>query len=468
MTGLADLTLTGAAELLAERTISAVELLGAVLARLEETEPEVHAYASTDADASRQRARELDEAPVRGPLHGIPIGVKDVFCTTVLPTEAGSRVLAGYVAGFDAEAVAALHKAGAVLVGKHVTNEFALGQSPVPTRNPWRDGLYPGGSTVGGAVSVTVGSSFAALGTDAGGSIRKPAAINGVVGLKPTFGRINRAGVIPPSGSLDTIGPLTRTVADAAAMFGALAGVPPQIEAEGFMRRRKVRLGVPRCFLGPELDGEHRDAVERAMAHLKELGAELVPVDLPHIELASPAGQVILAVEAARSHRRWLRDRSDRYGTGTLRALLLGGVIPATHLQAALTARAGIAHGFKETFSGHALDALVGPTLPKSAPVLDTMEASTELPVLNRYTMPANLAGLPSLSLPCGATITGLPIGMMLTGRPDGEAALMSIGVEFQRSTTWHERRPRGALTSAFATTGREAAGAAGQGRLAP
>jgi aspartyl-tRNA(Asn)/glutamyl-tRNA(Gln) amidotransferase subunit A len=302
---------------------------------------------------------------------------------------------------------------------------------------------------VGGAVSVAVGSSFAALGTDAGGSIRTPASINGIVGLKPTFGRISQAGIIPPSGSVDTVGPLARTVDDAAVVFQALlADVDNRLEQ--YRDRRpaatQVRLGAPSYFFGPELDGEHRSALEEALVTLTGLGAEVVPVELRHAELITPAWRVIYAVESAVSHRRWLRERGDDYNDGTRRALLLGSIIPASHLQTAQAARSLIRQELRDVFEAHGLNALVGPTLPQSAIRLETMDASAELWAISRYTVLANLIGLPSLSVPCGATLAGIPIGMMLTGRPFGEPLLLSIGAEYERATSWHKRSPLGAM----------------------
>jgi aspartyl-tRNA(Asn)/glutamyl-tRNA(Gln) amidotransferase subunit A len=342
----------------------------------------------------------------------------------------------------DAAAVAALRAAGAIVLGKHVTNEFALGQTRVPTQHPWDPALYPGGSTVGGAVAVAVGSAYAALGTDSGGSIRKPATINGIVGMKPTYGRISRVGVVPPSGSLDTVGPLTRTVEDARLVLAALLTSTERAPVPTGEQPRRQRIGLPSQFFGPELEPDVGDAVREAIAQLAELGAELVPMELPNTELVIPAGQVILAAEAAASHRTWLRERGPLYSPGTRRALILGALVPATDLANALRARALVRRGVAQVFADHALDAIAGPTLPSVAVPLATMDPGNDLAGINRYTMLASLTGAPSLSVPCGLSGDGLPVGMMLTGRPDDEETLLDIGTRYQQVTSWHTHRP--------------------------
>ena len=229
MTDLGALTIREAGRLLAEGSLGAVELVQATLERIEETEPLVHAYVRVTAERALEAARRADAEPQRGPLHGIPFGVKDVLATEGVPTEAGSRLLAGFVPDQDATAVRRLREAGAVLLGKHVTHEFACGQDVPPTRNPWNLEHYPGGSSAGGGVSVAVGSALAALGTDSGGSVRKPAAVTSVVGLKPTHGRVSGYGTVRQASapSLDHVGTFTRTVEDAALVLQAIAGYDP-------------------------------------------------------------------------------------------------------------------------------------------------------------------------------------------------------------------------------------------------
>lgn len=439
------LTARGAGELIAEGSLSALELVEAVLERIEETEPLVHAYATVmreSALAAAERAdEELARGRLRGPLHGVPLAVKDVFFTHDAPTEAGSRILAGFVAPEDAAAVRALRAAGAVLVGKLVTHEFACGQDVPPTRNAWNTSHYPGGSSAGAGVAVALGSALAALGTDAGGSVRKPAALNGVVGLKPTFGLLSREGVVLLAASLDHVGIVTRTVEDCALLLRALApqAEPPALEAGA----GGARLGVAEELFGPELEPEVRSVVEVALAELERLGATLVPVKLRSLSLTLPAGFTILLAEAAASHRRWLQERPDDYVPETRRLLELGSLLPAAHVEAAQRARALICAEVGEAFRAARLDALVTPTLPRTSIPLDEMVIPVDLPCFIPYTFPGNLTGQPALSVPCGFTPAGLPVGLQLIGRPLAEATLFRLGHAYERSTPWHRRRPQ-------------------------
>jgi aspartyl-tRNA(Asn)/glutamyl-tRNA(Gln) amidotransferase subunit A len=428
------LTLAAARELLAARAISATELLAAVLARLEATEPLIHAYAHVFADAALAEA----ERPGDGPLHGIPFAAKDVFWTAGLPSEAGSALLAGFRSPEDAAAVAALRGAGAVLVGKHVTHEFAVDPDLTAARNAWHPEHYSGGSSAGSGASVAVGSSLLALGTDAGGSVRKPAALNGVCGLKPTAAAISRRGVIRPAGPLDTVGLLARTAEDCALVFGVLAplgGWDPPGSLAG------VRLGVSETFLGPELQPEARALVEAAIAELRGLGATVVEVDTPAVRGAAGVALTIVGADAAAAHADLLRDRAGGYRPGTRKALLEGQRISADELAAARRAQAALATELTAAFRRERLSALVTPTLPKpSIPAADAVGDYLEDYV--RYTVVANLTGRPALSVPCGFTSAGLPIGLQLIGEPRGEAALLGIGHAYQRVTGWHRCRP--------------------------
>ncbi|MFT3866082.1 MAG: amidase [Solirubrobacterales bacterium] len=453
-----QLTIGAAAALIAARELSVVELIEGVLGRLEDTEPVVHAYACVLADSARVSAsradRELRSGRARGPLHGIPFGVKDLFWTEDAPTEAGSRVLAGFRAPEDATAVRRLREAGAIMIGKQVTHEFALGQNVPPTRNPWNLEHYPGGSSAGAGVSVAVGSSLAALGTDAGGSVRKPAALNGVVGLKPTAGRVSRHGLVPPSGSLDAVGPIVRTVEDCALVLQALAGpdagdasasaesVPDYLVGleEGVAG---MRLGLCDYFFGSELEPEIRSLVEAAIEVCEGLGAKLVPVAIPTLDHALPAGLTILAAEAASAHRHLLGTRRDAYEEGTRRALEFGALLPAAEVKVAERMRVRIRAEIDLAFRLARLDALLAPTLPRTSIPLAEMRGDRDLPSFNPYTMPASLTGLPALTVPCGFTSDGLPAGLQVIGGPFDEARVLRVGHAYQGATGWHRRRPR-------------------------
>jgi aspartyl-tRNA(Asn)/glutamyl-tRNA(Gln) amidotransferase subunit A len=465
VTDVTRLTITEASDLLRRRAISAVELTEATLQRLEATEPIVHAYALVLAERARRSAyhadRELAQGRWRGPLHGIPVGVKDICSMRDLPNEAGSRVLAGFVPGYDATVVRRLDDAGAVIVGKTVAHEFAYGVNTPPTRTPWNLECYPGGSSAGSGVAVTVGSAFAAIGTDTGGSIRNPAAINGIIGLKPTYGRVSRSGVIPLGTSLDHVGPLTRTVADCAIVLQATAGydladrgsvaepVPDyRSDLEAGVRGRVI--GVERQhFFYPGVTEDVRRAVEAAIDEYQALGATIVEVELPELAWSPAVLMTILAAEASTVHRRWLREQPDDYDPATRRALELGEFVPATHYLLAQRARALLRQRMANMFSAYRLDALLSPTVPMTTVPLAERFAERpdfpgESPSLSsvHHTFSANLTGQPALSIPCGLSSAGLPIGFQLLGRPFAEANLFQIARAYEREHGWSSMRP--------------------------
>ena len=420
--------------------VSAVERVEAALACIEATEPAVHAWASVDAEGAFETARRLDAEPPRGPLHGMPIGVKDVIDTGGWPTEAGSRAMAGRVPAADAEVVARLRAAGAIVLGKTVTHEFAYGQNEPPTRSPWDPSLYPGGSSAGSGVAVAVGSAFGALGTDTGGSIRNPSALNAITGLKPTQGLVSLRGVIPCSRSLDVVGPMARTAADVSLLLRAMADVPP---AEA-----PRRIGVDRAMW--ERSGVAPDVAEAVDAALVDLGVELVECSLEPVERALTVGLVIFACEGYAFHRDLFARRARDYAQGTRIMVELGALISGADYVTALRAREAIRRDVRATFEALRLDAFAGPTLPGPAWPLEAMrtdftrsgDAPGDLSGALRLLSWANVCGLPALSIPCG-TSGGLPLGLHLVGRPHTDAGLLQLGATFQEATTWHELRPR-------------------------
>jgi aspartyl-tRNA(Asn)/glutamyl-tRNA(Gln) amidotransferase subunit A len=465
MTELTELTIHEAGALLRLRSVSSTDLVEASLRRIEETEPVLHAYATVLADSARadakQADRELAAGIWRGRLHGIPIGIKDLFFTRGVPTEGGSRVLAGFVPSYDATAVRLLREAGAVALGKTVTNEFAYGLNIPPTRNPWNLAYYPGGSSAGSGVATGVGSAFAAIGSDTGGSIRVPAAINSVVGLKPTLGRVSRHGVIPLSSSLDHVGPLARDVEDCALMLQAIAGFDtldfgsldrpvPDYTRDLHGGAEGVRLGVDRSyFFSDAVVPDVRAAVEAALRELERLGATIVEVSIPEMELAAVVGLTILQVEGSTYHLPFLRSRSAGYDTGTRLILELGALIPSTQYVLSLKARTVIAAAVRDTFQSETLDALVSPTLPLATVKLEHMATDflgggegVDLSGIIRHGIVANVTGLPALTQPCGFSSDGLPVGLQLLGRPFGEASLFRIARAYEAATTWHTVRP--------------------------
>jgi aspartyl-tRNA(Asn)/glutamyl-tRNA(Gln) amidotransferase subunit A len=471
MSSLNDLTVTTAGDLLSSGRLTATELLEHVLAQVAGTEPSVHAYACVLEEEARSAAAKADEELAagrsRGPLHGIPIGVKDVFWTKDGPSEAGSRILKGFRPAEDATAVRRMRDAGAIVVGKHHTHEFALGHGDPPTENAWKAGHYPGGSSAGAGASVAVGSSLVALGTDAGGSVRKPASLNGVVGLKPTQGRISRYGIIPPSGSLDHVGIVTRTVEDSALVLGCLAEPDESSSplSDHTVIRHPVddyvgslsvgidgmRVGILPYFFGPELDSEVRGLVEDAISTLTNLGVTMVSVDVPSLSLTMPAGVTLVLAEGAAAHLHWLRERPSDYFPETRQALELGALLPWVTVDAAQRARAKICSEIGQAIAEHRLDAIVAPTLPETTFPLDRIVPGEEpyWAKLVRYTIPANLTGLPALTVPCGFTSADLPAGLQIYGRPFHEATVLRIGHAYQQRTAWHERRPPAAVPAA-------------------
>ena len=464
MTDLWRFSIREAADGLASRQFSAVELLDATLERLKDTEPSVHAYVTLMEASARREAAAADEdfrqGRWRGPLQGIPVGVKDLCYTAGVPTQAGSRVLEGFIPDYDATVVRRLKDAGAVIVGKTVTHEFAYGQDVPPTRNPWNTDCYPGGSSAGSGVAVAVGSAFGAIGTDTGGSIRVPASVDGVVGLKPTYGRVSKRGVVPMSPTLDTVGPMTRTAEDCALMLSAIAGFDP-LDAcsisepvanfsQALRRELKgLRLGLDHdFFLYKHVADDVRTASEAAIRLLGELGAEIVPVRLPELEPAAAVGMTILLADTSEWHQRLLRSHGDKYVPATRLMLELGELVLAAPYVHAQRARTALRNRLRNSFEMHRLDGLIGPTLPNTTLPVDklsvdlTGEGETALSTFLHHCFLGNVFGIPALSFPCGFSSAGLPIGLQLYGRPFQEATLLAIAQTYQEATEWHVRRP--------------------------
>ncbi len=460
MTALHELSLTEASELLRRRAVSSVELTEATLVRIEATEPVVQAYVLVLGERARRAAyhvdRERAQGRWRGPLHGIPLAVKDICYMRDLPNEAGSRAMSGFVPGYDATVVRRLEDAGAVIVGKTVTHEFAYGVNTPPTCTPWNLDCYPGGSSAGSGVAVTIGSAFGAIGTDTGGSIRIPAAINGIVGFKPTYGRVSRYGVVPLGTSLDHVGPLTRTVTDNAALLQAIAGWDPadggSVNVPVADYRTDLEAGVEGLVIGVErphffyegVSDDVRRAVEAVLATLQGLGATIVDVELPELSWSPEVLMTIMAAEASTFHRRRLRERPYDYDPATRLSLEMGEFIPATHYLLAQRARALLRNRMSNLFSAYGLDALLSPTMPvTTVPRPELFSARTDYPgespilSMTHHSFSANLTGQPALTAPCGLSDSGLPIGYQVLGRPFDEATLFRIARAYERERTW-------------------------------
>jgi aspartyl-tRNA(Asn)/glutamyl-tRNA(Gln) amidotransferase subunit A len=426
------------AEGIRSRRISPVELAGRALDRIAARDPELNAFQLVLAESARTSARvaerEIAAGRYLGPLHGVPVAVKDLLALAGTPTTAGSKILGDRVSDVTAAAVERLREAGAVIVGKTRLAEFAYSPGSNnphygPTRNPHNPTRDTGGSSSGSGAAVAAGMVFAALGTDTGGSIRIPASLCGIVGLKPTFGRVSLDGAVPLSWSLDHLGPMTRTVADAALMLEALAGhdprdprtrpVPVPAYSEGLESGvRGLRIGV----VGDDGAGEPlgtpeaEDAWRAGLAALASAGASLVPIDLPLMADLLVVSGALLAMEAATYHRRWLRERAADYGEfARLRLLSAYAYAPGASIRAQ-QARAALRATMDTLFAQ--MDLLSTPTMPEPAPPLG-------VPASTRFTAPFNLLGWPAISVPVGRSADGLPLGLQLVGRSWDEATAL-------------------------------------------
>ncbi len=464
MTDLNDLSLSAVSDLLETGEISSVELVEANLRAIEKTEPIVHAYANVLAEEALDAARAADAEIAgngrRGPLHGVPIGVKDNIYTKGIVTESGSRVMAGFVPDHDATCVENLDRAGAIIIGKTHCHEFAYGVNTPPSRSPWNMDCYPGGSSIGSGVAVTSRSSFGALGTDTGGSIRVPASINNLVGMKASFGRVSIYGVVPVAWSLDHVGPMTRTVKDNALLLAGMAGYDPKDPTSAdqplpdFCADLEagvagLRIGVERdYFFYDGLIDEIRASVEAVIAEYRAMGAEIVEISMPELAITQDALFTIVLCEGSTWHRKLIREQGDKYDTATRAIVQLGELLPATHYLAAQQARSLYRSAINGAFREAGLDAMLWPTMPIPTARLDMLNApradgypDTPVGSMCHHTFNANLAGLPALSVPCGITSDGLPFGFQLTGRAFDEATVYRIARAYERAHDWHQRK---------------------------
>jgi aspartyl-tRNA(Asn)/glutamyl-tRNA(Gln) amidotransferase subunit A len=415
--------------------------------------------ALTQARAAEQ---EIRAGHYRGPLHGIPIAVKDLFYTAAIQTTAGSKILRDFKPAYDATVITRLCDAGAILIGKLNMHEFAHGATSASSligacNNPWDMLRIPGGSSGGSAAALAAGLCFGSLGSDTGGSIRIPAALCGIVGLKPTYGRVSRYGAFPLSWSLDHVGPMTRTVTDAALMLQVIAGhdrhdpttrtaVVPDYSAALTNDIEGARLGIPQGFYFEQLDAEVRDSIRAAIQTLERAGAQVEEISLPLSKYAAAAGRIISLTESAEIHEPFLKARSADYSPDVRAGLLLGQLILGKQYLKAQRVRSLIRQEMSAAL--RRVDALVTPTVPIPAPrigqtTVDINQETVDITwALSRLTRPANLAGFPAISVPCGFTQGGLPIGLQLIGRPFAEATVLQLAYAYEHETTWHQRRP--------------------------
>lgn len=457
-----DLTLREAAAAVRARTISPVELPRLSLERIARDEPKLNAYVRLTEDramaAARQAEREIMAGQWRGELHGVPVAVKDLYDMAGLPTTCSSKVRHDHVAPSDSACVERLEQAGAVIVGKTHTHEFAYGIVTPTTGNPWNTAHIPGGSSGGSGATLTARGCFMAMGTDTGGSIRIPAAVCNTVGLKPTYGRVSRAGIASLSWSLDHAGPLTRTVGDAAVTLGALAGYDARdpgsadvpvgdylVELEQGVRG--LRIGVPRNYFFEHIEPEVERNVRDAIARLKAEGAELVEVDIPMPDLISAVEFGLCMPEASAYHQTMIRERPELYEEDVRTFLQAGMMVPAVDYISALRLRGLMQAAWRKMFDG--LDALIAPAVAAVATRRDqlcvTWPDGTEEPVSSvfiRLSAPANIMGLPSVAVPCGFGAGGLPTSFQVMGRPFGEARILRIARAYERTADWASRKP--------------------------
>src|SRR6266571_6274412 len=484
---LAGLTIHALHDKLVRGEVRATALTEAVLKRLEAVEERVQAYITVTPELARQQAAAADEALARGevcsPLQGIPLAIKDNICTTGVRTTCASRLLANFVPPYDATVMQRLRAAGAVCIGKANMDEFAMGSSTEnsafgPTRNPWGGFNYvPGGSSGGPAAAVAADLCIAALGSDTGGSIRLPAAMTGVVGLKPTYGRVSRFGLVAFASSLDQIGPLTKDVQDAALLLQVIAGhdtydatsaaVPVPDYRQALARGvRGLKLGVPREYFVAGMDAQVEQAVRTGIETLRELGAELVDVSLPHTRYAVATYYILANAEASSNLARYdgvrygvrapqaanlldmyMRTRAEGFGAEVKRRIMLGTyALSAGYYDAyykkAQQLRTLFRQDFHQAFTQ--CDALLAPVAPTPAFRLgERLADPLQMYLADVFTIPVNLAGLPALSVPCGLTRQELPIGLQMIAPPFREDLLLQVATAFEAVTDFHTRKPR-------------------------
>ena len=465
-----DIPFLSAAELgrlIEGKEVSPVEAVEAYLERIDRLDGKLNSYVTVCREealqAAREAARDIVQGNYLGPMHGIPTAVKDQFYTRGIRTTAGSTILWDFVPDEDATVVANLKKAGAILLGKLNLSEFALGDSfyhPAGTpHNPWDLERIPGHSSSGSGVATAAFLCATSLGEDTGGSTRIPAAWSGLVGLRPTWGRVSRNGVLPVCWSMDTVGPIARTVEDCAITFQAIAGHDPKDayssstpvpdyrgSLDGDIRGVKVGVIKEKVY-SDEVDREIKDAVIEAIGVLGELGASVEEVSIPLIEQAGAISKCLTDMEGAAVHYEWLKTRANEYDHNTRVRLLTAILTPAQVYYKAQKLRALLRQHILETLER--VDVLVSPTAPGAAPripdapgIKSQEEAHGRISGVRSFTGPYNIANAPAICLPCGFTSGNLPISLQIGGRPFEDQTLMKVAHAYEQATPWHTRRP--------------------------
>jgi len=481
-----NLTVKQLAAGLAARQFSSAELTSFFLSRIKAMQPALNAFITVDEEASLAAAREADRRLAGGqggPLTGVPIAHKDIFCTRGWLTTCGSKILSNFVAPYDAHVIERFRDAGTVILGKTNMDEFAMGSSNEtsfygPVRNPWNRETVPGGSSGGSAAAVAARLAPAATATDTGGSIRQPAALTGICGLKPTYGLVSRYGMIAFASSLDQGGPMARTAEDLALLLGAMAGFDARDStslerpAEDYTRELArplagLKIGLPKEFFAAGTDPDVARAVDAAIAEYRRLGCETVEVSLPNMKLSVPVYYVLAPAEASSNLARfdgvrygwrapeyadladmYAKTRAQGFGAEVKRRILIGtyvlshGYYDAYYIKAQRLRRL-IAQDFVEAF--RKCDVIMGPTSPSTAFRIGEKAADpVQMYLSDIFTIAVNLAGLPGMSIPCGFDGSGLPVGLQLIGNYFSEARMLNVAHQYQQATDWHARVPPG------------------------
>ena len=460
------LTISEAAPLIDSKQLSPVELVEAHIKRIEQTDESLNSFITLLAEeataAASSAESEIQGGYYRGPLHGIPIGLKDLYYTKGIRTTIGSKIMRDFIPDYDAAVTERFRDAGAVLMGKLQMHEFALGATSEnphdgPARNPWDTTRITGGSSGGSGSSVAAGQCMAALGSDTGGSVRIPASACGIVGLKPTFGRVSRIGVFPLANSLDTVGPMTRTVRDTAIVMNAIAGYDERDQSsanrpdEDFTRLlgqdvSGLRIGVPQDYFYDMIDDEVTEAVQQAAKTLEALGANVEECSIPALNDSISISGTILLTEAAEIHLDNLREYAYDFDPAVRGRLEEGAMTPAASYIAAQRARTEFNRAIAEAMQTY--DILLAPTTALGAPKLGDRVVNVggvqeaKLAIMPRLTRPHNICGIPTVSVPCGFTSDGLPIGMQLAARSFEDALALQVAYAYEQATDWHTLHP--------------------------
>jgi aspartyl-tRNA(Asn)/glutamyl-tRNA(Gln) amidotransferase subunit A len=460
------LSLTEVAHAIAQKQLSSREVTQSCLDRIKQWQPRLNAFMAVEADEALGAADTADAALAKGNsggvLHGVPLAHKDMYYDAGKVVTCGSKIRRDWVATSTSTALQRLKDAGTVRLGSLQMAEFAYGPTGHnahygAVHNPWGIDHVTGGSSSGSGAAVAARLTFAALGSDTGGSIRMPAHFCGVTGLKTTVGRVSRAGAMPLSQSLDTVGPLARSAEDCALLLGLMAGADPEdptcvsgpLPDYAAATREPIKgltLGIPSAFYVDDLDPDVARVLDETTNVLKAEGARVVQVELPDQRQLTAACQLVLAVEAAAFHKRWMIERPGDYGAQVLMRLQNALAIPAVSYLEALRWRGPALAAHIAATSG--VDAVLAPVAPVAAPTIaesdvgNSADAEAVIQRLTRFTRPVNYLGLPALSIPCGFAKSGLPVGMQLIGRSFDEATLLRIGAAFQRATDFHDQRP--------------------------